>query len=96
MLFWYCRADQPPALHLARPHVDDWRRWPLIAQEARRGLRKERAELLDHVEGIEHDLGQQHDALARLKAISGMSAKSPSTTMAPVMPLATCTSADPW
>jgi hypothetical protein len=33
---------------------------------------------------------------SRAWAISGTSAKSPSTMMAPAMPLATCTSAEPW
>jgi hypothetical protein len=33
---------------------------------------------------------------SRARAISGTSAKSPSTMMAPAMPLATCTSAEPW
>ena len=33
---------------------------------------------------------------SRARAISGISAKSPSTMMAPAMPLATCTSAEPW
>ena len=59
------RADQPPALHLARPHVDDRPALAVDRQEARRGFRKERAEVLDHVGGIEHDLRQQHDPLAR-------------------------------
>ena len=59
------RADQAPALHLARPHVDGRPPLAVDRQEARRGFRKERAEVLDHVEGVEHDLRQQHDALAR-------------------------------
>ena len=64
-MFWYC-GDQAPALHLPRPHVDDWPPLAVDRQEARRGFRKERAELLDHVGSIEHHLGQQHDPLACL------------------------------
>src|ERR1700730_1415763 len=59
------RADQAPALHLPRPHVDGRPPLTVDRQEARRGFRKERAEVLDHVEGVEHDLRQQHDTLAR-------------------------------
>jgi hypothetical protein len=60
------RADQAPALHLTRPHVDGRPPLAVDRQEARRGFRKERAEALDHVEGVEHNLRQQHDTLARL------------------------------
>ena len=44
------RADQAPALHLPRPHVDGWPPLAVDRQEARRGFRKERAEVLDHVD----------------------------------------------
>jgi hypothetical protein len=59
------RAHQAPALHLPWPHVDH-RPPPAVDRlEARRRFRKERAEVLDHVEGVEHHLRQQHDMLAR-------------------------------
>ena len=61
------RADQTPALHFPRPHVDGRPPLAVDRQEARRGFRKERAEVLDHGVGVEHDLRQQHDALARLR-----------------------------
>ena len=89
------RADQAPTLHLPWPHVDHRPPLAVDRQEARRRFRKERAEVLDHGEGVEHHLRQQHDPLAR-PGDSGTSAKSPSTMIAPTMPLATCTSAEPW
>ena len=60
------RGDEAPALHLPRPHVDGRPPLAVDRQEARRGFRKQRAEILDHMVGVEHDLRQQHDALARL------------------------------
>jgi hypothetical protein len=58
------RGDQSPALHLAWSHVDDRLPLTIDGEEAGGGFRKERAEILDHAEGVEHDLRQQHDALA--------------------------------
>src|SRR6516162_6769621 len=60
------RRDQAPALHLPRPRVDGRPPLAVDRQEARRGFRKERTDVLDHGEGVEHDLRQQDDALARL------------------------------
>jgi hypothetical protein len=60
------RADQPPALHFTGTHRD---RRPALAvdrQEARRGLREQRREILDHPEGVVDDLRHHHDALFRI------------------------------
>ena len=43
------RANQSPALHLARPHVDDRPPLAVDREEARRGFGKQRAEVLDHI-----------------------------------------------
>ena len=56
------RADQPPALHFAGTHRDRGPSLSVDREEARRGLRKQRGEILDHPEGVIDDLGHEHDA----------------------------------
>ncbi len=60
------RAEQAPALHLPRPHVDGRPPLAVDRQEARRTFGEHGDEVLDRAEGVEHDLRQQHDPLARL------------------------------
>ena len=59
------RVQDAPALDLTRAHLDDRTPLAVDGQEACRGLREQRLEILDHATGVEHDLGQHHHALAR-------------------------------
>ena len=58
------RIEDAPALHLAGTHLDHRSALAVDRQEARRRLRKQRLEILDHAVRVVDHLGQHQQALA--------------------------------